>query len=85
MASPKASTPLFPTGAEPVTPSATAVFTDASLYVGVGGNIRVVPAGAPEDSPGVVFVNVPSASVLPVMIRQLLVVDTTASAFLLVR
>ena len=77
MATPQANTPVFPTHAAAVTPSDSVTFEDSAIYVGTGGTVVVLPAGSP-DSAAVTFVNVPDASVLPVMCRAVRATGTTA-------
>lgn len=49
-----------------------------ALYVGVSGNITLVPAGDVSDSPTpVLFINVPVGT-LPVQVRRVLASGTTA-------
>lgn len=45
------------------------------LYVGVGGDVRVLTAGGDD----VIFFNVPTGAVLPIQVVQVFATDTTAS------
>ena len=46
-----------------------------SLYVGTGGNVRVITSGGNT----VTFTSVPNGSVLPVRVKRVLSTSTTAS------
>lgn len=60
-----------------VTPSdSTVILVTRALYVGVGGNIAV---GMGYDSSQVTFVNVPTGSILPIQVSQVLATGTTAT------
>lgn len=48
-----------------------------ALYVGVGGDVRVVMV---EDVDPVTFVDAPSGSILPIRVRRVLQTGTTADA-----
>ena len=67
--------PMFPGDAELVTPSNTTMFNPSVLYVGVGGNIRVLTAQGTD----VVFTAVPAGFILPVQVVRVYAPNTTAS------
>lgn len=50
------------------------------LYVGVGGNVRVLTAGGDD----VIFYNIPSGQFMPVWVTQVFATGTTASSILAV-
>lgn len=79
MSSPRANTPLFPTNAASVTPSAGA-FTPSAVYVGVAGDVVCEPADAPAGV-SVTFQGIPAGAVLPVMVRRIIAAGTTAGGF----
>ena len=62
-----------------VTPHDTDVFESGILYIGVGGNVKVLPAG---QTGFVTFLNVPEGSFLPVHIVSVHT-DTTATDMLI--
>lgn len=72
----------FPHGAIAVTPSDTDVFASpVTVYVGVTGNVRVVPANGGS---AVTFVGVPAGGVVPVKVRQVYSTSTTATSIVAV-
>lgn len=67
----------FPTKAAAVTPHDTNVLTSpGTIYVGVGGNVSVVPW---EGSTAVLFKNLPAGAVIPVKVKQVKATSTTAT------
>ena len=71
--------PMFPGGAATVTPSNTVNLAyPAVIYVGVGGNVRVLTAQGDD----VVFANVPSGFVVPVQVLRVFSTNTTATTML---
>lgn len=68
----------FPDKAAAVTPSNTTRFkTRSTIFVGVGGNVAVIPWGNPKDTP-VIFA-VGDGGVVPVLVRAVLATSTTAT------
>lgn len=59
-----------------VTPSDSAANIFRALYVGSGGNLNLLLEG---DTVPVVFVNVPSGTLLPVSVKKVYSTSTTAS------
>lgn len=71
--------PVFPFGAIAITPSDADTFSEpVSVYVGVAGNVAVIPGNGVGGS--VTFVGVPAGSVLPCQVRTVLATGTTASS-----
>ena len=85
--------PEFATTASAITPSDTmntTTFLDGSaLYVGTGGNVRVImknvegSISSPDNS--VTFTNVPDGSFLPVIVDYVISTNTTASGIIAVK
>jgi len=72
----------YPGNASAVTPSdSTPLTAGVALYVGTGGDVVVIPVDAVTNDP-LTFKNVPSGSVLPVRVRQVLATNTTATDFI---
>lgn len=65
-----------------VTSSDTATFSPSTLYVGVAGNVNVVPS---KGTSGVLFQNISAGTILPVQVKQLLAASTTASGCVILR
>jgi hypothetical protein len=63
-----------------VTPSATVDLTDypRALYIGVGGDVSVIPVGNAADT-AVVFKGLAAGTILPVGVRRVFVSGTTAT------
>jgi hypothetical protein len=61
--------------------SDSATFEPASLYIGTGGDLKVV------DSSGntTIFANVPGGTILPVLVTQVFATGTTASDLISLR
>ena len=59
-----------------ITPSDSAETVCSQIYVGVTGDVKVVPAGG---SVGVVFKAVPAGAVLPIRCKKVLSTGTTAT------
>jgi len=69
--------PMFPAGAQAVTPSDTRDLENPSvIYVGTAGNVQVTTANGDT----VVFTSVPSGSVIPVQVIRVWATLTTALA-----
>lgn len=66
----------IPSNAEACTPSDSAFFDYVGLYVGTGGTValKTKPGGS-----SISFVNLPSGSILPLRVCQVLSTGTTAS------
>lgn len=62
-----------------VTKSDSTTYTPKCLYVGTGGNVKIVDASGNTTT----LVNVPDGSILPVLITKVFSTDTTASDFVL--
>lgn len=68
--------PMFPAGAQAVTPSDTIDLLNPSVvYVGTTGNVQVNTANGDT----VTFVGVPSGSVIPVQVTRVWASSTTAT------
>lgn len=68
--------PMYPGGAATITPSNTVNLANPSVvYVGVGGNVRVLTAQGDD----VTFVGIPAGAVLPVQVIRVYVTSTTAT------
>lgn len=68
--------PMFPGDAATVTPSDTVNFSTASVvYVGTGGNVRVLTAQGTD----VTFTAVLAGSILPVQVLRVYSTNTTAT------
>ena len=67
-----------------ITPSDTTDLTDTpkGIYIGSGGDLALIAAGAPAGSPAVVFRNLPSGALLPVRTRRVAATGTTAADLL---
>lgn len=63
-----------------VSPDDTADLSDTpkGLYIGTGGDLVLIPAGAGAAAAGVMFRNLPSGALLPVRARRVLATGTTA-------
>lgn len=69
--------PMYPGDAAAVTTSDTVnLATPSIIYVGVGGNVRVLTAQGSD----VTFVGVLSGSVIPVQVLRVYATNTTASS-----
>lgn len=68
--------PMFPGDAALITTSDTVTFNPSVLYVGVGGNVRVLTAQGTD----IVFSAVPAGFILPVQVIRVYATDTTASS-----
>jgi len=68
--------------AEAVTPSDTDDIETGILFVGVGGNLNVVPY-AGEDA--VLFKNIPDGSFFPIKVRKVMSTNTTATDIVIIR
>ena len=68
----------------PLTPSDSAdlIDTPKGIYVGTGGDVKLIAVDAPAAAPGVTFKNVPSGALLPVRARRVMATGTTASDML---
>lgn len=76
---PSGGIPSFPHGADEITPSNDDTHEPPiSVYVGVAGDVAVVPAASPTGDP-VVFKNVPAGSVLPCQVVKVMSTNTTAT------
>lgn len=71
-----------------VTPSDSTDFTEAfaprgeaSLFIGTGGDVKVIMAGDNSDA-SVTFKNVPSGTFLPIVVKRVYSTGTTASNIL---
>ena len=64
-----------------ITPSDTVdlVTVPKAIYVGGGGDLKMIGVAAPAAAAGVVWSGVPSASLLPVRPRRILATGTTAT------
>ena len=68
--------PMFPAGAEAVTPSDSVNLANPSvIYVGVAGAVQVTTANGDI----AVFIAVPGGSVIPVQVIRVWVTNTTAT------
>ena len=68
--------PMFPAGAQAVTPSDTRDLENPSvIYVGTTGNVQVETANGDT----VTFIGVPSGSVIPVQVIRVFATSTTAT------
>jgi hypothetical protein len=68
-----------------ITPDDGADLADFGLvYVGTGGNLVVVAAGDP-DGTNITLSNVPSGTLLPILIKRVRATSTTATNLVLVR
>ena len=56
--------------------------TPKAIYVGTGGDVALVAAGAPAGAAAVVFRNLPSGALLPVRARRVAATATTAADLL---
>ncbi|RDE05435.1 spike base protein, RCAP_Rcc01079 family [Sphingomonas aracearum] len=56
--------------------------TPKGIYVGTGGDVKLIAVDAPASAPGVTFKNVPAGSLLPVRARRVLATGTTAADML---
>ena len=68
--------PMFPGDAALITTSDTTTFNPSVLYVGVGGNVRVLTAQGTD----IVFASVPAGFILPVQVIRVYATNTTASS-----
>lgn len=53
-----------------------------ALYVGVTGNVTVVPINAVADTDTVLFTAVPAGTILPIQVRRVMATGTTASGII---
>ena len=77
-----ADSPLAPARhAVAITPSDSADLATVpkAIYVGTGGDVKLIGVGAPAGANGVVFKNVPTGSILDVRARRVLATGTTAT------
>lgn len=67
-----------------ITPSDSADLADTpkGIYVGTGGDLALIAAGAPANAAAVVFRNLPSGALLPVRTRRIAATGTTAADLL---
>ena len=67
-----------------ITPSDTNDLADTpkGIYVGTGGDVALIAAGAPAQASAVVFRNLPSGALLPVRVRRIVATGTTAADLL---
>lgn len=70
--------------AEVVVPSDTDDIDDGFIYVGVGGDVKVIAAIDPDSGP-VTFKNWPTGQTLPIRIRRIYSTGTTATNMLVMR
>jgi hypothetical protein len=56
--------------------------TPKGIYVGTGGDVALVAAGAPAGGAATVFRNLPSGALLPVRVRRVAATGTTAADLL---
>lgn len=76
---PSGGIPSFPHGADEIVTSDTDTHEPPiSVYVGVAGDVAVVPAASPAAA-AVVFKNVPAGSVLPCQVVKVMSTNTTAT------
>ena len=68
--------PMFPGDAALITTSDTVTFNPSVLYIGVGGNVRVLTAQGTD----IVFSAVPAGFILPVQVIRVYATNTTASS-----
>lgn len=72
-------------GAVAITPTdtaATVIPITRAIYVGVGGNITVVMADAATTATTVLFVAVPSGTVLPIQVTRVAATGTAAASLI---
>jgi hypothetical protein len=72
------STVIYGTTAFAITTSGDPAFPEALIYVGVTGDVAVLPAGATNTTP-VVFKGVAAGQFVPCMVKQLFATGTTAT------
>lgn len=88
--------PDFGTSAEAVTASDTISFATninrSCLYVGVGGDIKVILSGVtqadgtpPTAAEAILFKAVPAGSILPVIVDYVLATETTATDMIAIK
>lgn len=70
--------------AEAVVPSDTDDIDDGFIYVGTGGDVKVIAAIDPDSAP-VTFKNWPTGALIPIRIRRVYSTGTTASNMLVLR
>jgi hypothetical protein len=68
--------PMFPGDAALITTSDTVTFNPSVLYIGVGGNVRVLTAQGTD----ILFSAVPAGFILPVQVIRVYATNTTASS-----
>lgn len=68
--------PMFPGDAALVTTSDVITFNPSVLYIGGGGNVRVLTAQGTD----IVFGSVPAGFILPVQVIQVFATNTTATS-----
>jgi len=72
--------PHRPNGAQAITPSDADTFAEpVHVYVGVAGNVSVVPAAAGSAGSAVLFKGMPAGSTLPVKVWAVKSTNTTAT------
>jgi hypothetical protein len=69
-------TVVFPIKAVAITPSDTTILDACAIYVGVGGDVAVMPAGGTS---AVTFKNAPAGSVIPLTVVKVMSTNTTAT------
>lgn len=62
-----------------VTANDSATFNPSNIWVGTGGNVKIVDAFGNTST----FTNVSDGSILPVLVSKIFFTDTTASGFVL--
>lgn len=79
--------PIFPPRAIAISPHDTNLLLDhasvaqpMAVFVGVAGNVSVIPSGNPDAAAAVVF-TIPAGGVIPVMCAKVRATGTTASGF----
>lgn len=72
------------TTAEMLTPSDTDVFEPGYVYIGGDGDVSCVPVGNELSNP-VDFIGLHAGTILPVLVRRVRAVNTTATDLLLIR
>ena len=82
--------PEFATTATEITPSdtmdATTFLNGSALYVGTGGDIRVIMKNIDANiNNSITFTNVPDGSFLPIIVDYVIATNTTASRIIAVK
>lgn len=81
MSTPNSNTPLYPTFAQTLA-VADQDLPVGAIYVGVAGNVSVIPA---DGSTAVTFVGLNAGQMVPVLVKALRASGTTASSLVHVR